>query len=108
MQETCLERASKATGIHHSLLPSKALLKKCGSSDCDICKLPRLPAENFSKLFHIPDPVPGTDGHYLSFTEVFGNDTDEKHCPSLQNSAKRKSLPFVASVKHANNTGLLV
>jgi len=75
-------------------------IKKCGSPDCPICKLPRLPAEIFSKLSHIPDPVPGTDGHYLSFTEVFGTDTDEKHRPSLQKCTKKKSLPFVASVQH--------
>ena len=83
-------------------------IKKCGKPDCQLCKPPRLPAQKFDKLSHIPDPVPGIDGHYLSFTEVFGKSTDEKHRPSLQKSTRRKSLPFVASVQHANNTGLLV
>ena len=73
-----------------------------------MCKPPRLPAQKFDKLSHIPDPVPGIDGHYLSFTEIFGKSTDEKHRPSLQKSTRRKSLPFIASVQHANNTGLLV
>ena len=55
-------------------------VKKHRSSDCNICKPPRLPAEVFRKLSHIPDPVPGADGHYLSFAELFGKaDTDEKH-----------------------------
>ena len=33
-----------------------------------------------SKLSHIPDPVPGTDGQYLPFTDVNRKtDTDEQH-----------------------------
>ena len=53
--------------------------------------------------------MPGTDEHYLPLTELFGKvETDEKYQPSLQKCAKKKSLPFVASVQHANNTGLLV
>ena len=83
-------------------------IKKCGSLDCHICKPPKLPTEKFRKQSHIQDPVPGTDGHYLPFTEVFGINTNESHCSTLQKCVKKNSLLFIASVQHANNTGLVV
>ena len=45
-------------------------VKKCGHSTCDICKAPRLPPEIFSQIYHLPDPIPASDGHYKSFNEV--------------------------------------
>jgi len=38
-------------------------IKKCGDEDCDICLPPRLPCDNFSQIDHLPDPIPGNDGH---------------------------------------------
>lgn len=46
-------------------------IKKCGDEDCDICLPPRLPRDRFSLIDHLPDPMPGNDGHYKSFSEVF-------------------------------------
>ena len=34
-------------------------VKKCGSSDCEICDPPRLPVDVFCQLHNFPDPVPG-------------------------------------------------
>jgi len=89
-------------------------VKKCGKLNCNMCKPPRLPVQKFTKLSHIPDPVPGTDGHYLPFTDVYGKiDTDEQHRPSLQKSAKKNpylllpafnmpiKLAFSSNVKRA-------
>ena len=68
-------------------------IKKCGDEDCNICLPPRLPSDKFSQLDHFPDPMPGTDGHYKKFSEVFQTTTVENHRPSLQNITK-KCLPF--------------
>ena len=37
-----------------------------------------------SKLSHLPDPTPGTDGHYKPFHEVFKKPTTEEHRPSAK------------------------
>ena len=43
-------------------------VKKCGSTECDICFETRLPAEISSDLHFLPDPVPDDTGnHYLPF-----------------------------------------
>ena len=54
-------------------------IKKCGNAACTICKPPRLPPDLFSKLQHFPDPMPGQDGHYKKFEEVFATNTVEEH-----------------------------
>jgi len=61
-------------------------IKKCGDSNCNMCKPPRLPAEEFTKLKHLLDPViaADADGHYKKFDEVFGTSTMEEQRPSLQ------------------------
>ena len=47
----------------------------------------------FMQLKHISFPVPGEDGHYLPFSDVFGTDTSEEHRPSLkQQKSRAKSL----------------
>lgn len=56
---------------------------KCGKSDCTVCLPVRLPDTEFGKLDHLPDPVPGTEGHYKPFSEVFKSITTEEHRPSL-------------------------
>ena len=67
-------------------------------------------AEEFSTLHFLPDPIPGDDGHYKSFADVYGQCTSEQHRPSLQisrTSAKR-SISFTPSQQHVRNVGLLV
>lgn len=111
VQIVYLEGPSKTAWVPFSLLSNEALFfqfTKCGKPDCQLCKPPRLPGLKFDKLLHTPDTILGTDGHYLSFCEVFGKSTDEKHRLSLQKSTTRKSLQFVASVQHAVNTGYFV
>ena len=46
--------------------------------------------------------MPGTDGHYKKFSEVFQTITVKNHRPSLQNITK-KCLPFYPSVQHVKN-----
>ena len=77
-------------------------IKKCGDSSCKMCKPSRLPAEEFMKLKHLPDPVIAADGHYKKFNEVFGTSTTEDQRPSLQKISKKR-LPFYPSVQHVNN-----
>ena len=48
--------------------------------------------EAFSKVHYLPDPVPGEDGHYKKFDEVFGTDTNENHRPSLSKTPKKRKL----------------
>ena len=77
---------------------------KCGSSDCDICKPPRLSKEVFESLHHIPDPV--RDGNvYKPFSEVYGTVTTEKDRPSLSSSAEKagNGMPFSPSGQFAYN-----
>lgn len=67
---------------------------KCGKESCDLCKPVRLPQDVFVQLKHLPFPVPGKDGHYLPFSDVFGAETSEEHRPSLkQQKSRSKSLP---------------
>ena len=74
-------------------------VKKCGSTSCGICKPPRLPSDVFSQIHHLPDPVPASDGHYKSFSDIYGTQTTEINLPSLKKRAgKVKTLPFVASI----------
>ena len=84
-------------------------VKKCGDTSCHICKPPRLPSEIFSQIHHLPDPTPESDGHYKSFSDVYGTTTTEIHRPSLtKRTGKVKTLPFVASIQHVRNVSLVV
>ncbi|CAB4040071.1 Hypothetical predicted protein, partial [Paramuricea clavata] len=80
---------------------------KCGNPECSTCPAPRLPGAEFAKLRHLPDPVPGNDGHYKPFGEVFGTTTTEDDRPSKANS-KEKALPFYPSVQHVKNTQMML
>ena len=83
-------------------------IKKCGDPSCSICKPVRMSREMFEKLTYLSDPVPGQDGHYLSFAEVYSSPTTEEHRPSLQaRKGWQKSLPFVASVQHEKNANCM-
>ena len=83
-------------------------IKKCGEEQCEICEPPRMPIEEFKKLKHLPDPMNGEEGHYISFEEAFQEETSEKDRPSLTNKPRRKSLPFTPSVQHVNNIALML
>lgn len=84
-------------------------VKKCGRPDCDMCQPPRLPSHLFSRLHFLPDPTPTGDGHYKPFNEVYGTVTKENHRPSYPKKTPRsKNLPFVASIQHVRNVGLVI
>jgi hypothetical protein len=82
-------------------------IRKCGDEACGICKPLRLPRDVFEKIKPFPDPIPGTDGHYLSFAEVYGSDTSEEHRPSAKKS-KQRTLPFHGKLQHVKNANLMI
>ena len=74
-------------------------VKKCGSLTCSMCKPPRLSAEVFNRLKYVPDPVPGEEGHYKPFVEVYGTNTTEQYVPSMMSKTQRKrTLPFASNL----------
>ena len=83
---------------------------KCGQETCEIYKPVILPRNIFNTIKHLPFPMPGSDGHYLSFSDVLSKETSEEHRPSFKkpNSIRKKSLPFYASVQHVKNAQLMV
>lgn len=84
-------------------------IKKCGQPSCELCRPVRMPRVLFDQLHFLPDPQPGQDGHYQSFSDVFGKPTSEEFRPSLQTKkVKQKSLPFVASVQHVKNVQIMI
>jgi hypothetical protein len=84
-------------------------IKKCGKSDCDICEKPCLSTDTFQALHSFPDPVPGTDGHYLPFSKGFGTKTSEKHRPFLQKKTlRRKMLSFSFNLRHVQNVNMML
>ena len=63
----------------------------------------------FGRLRHLPHPVPGEDGHYLTFSEVFKMNTTGEFCPFLQKkTSKCRALPLYASVQHVKNCQLML
>ena len=63
----------------------------------------------YAKVNDFPDLVMKDDGHYMSFSEVFGSATSEEYRLSLQKRAqKEKTLPFYSSVQHVKNCGLVL
>ena len=40
--------------------------------------------EVFDTLHFLPDSIPGDDGHYKRFVDVYAQSTSEEHRPSLQ------------------------
>ena len=51
--------------------------------------------------------MPGQDGHYKKFEEVFATNTVEEHRPSLQ-KITNKRLPFYPSVQHVRNCNTML
>ena len=58
-----------------------------------MCKIPCLDHDCFSKLHYLPDPQPDTNrpGHFLPFSKLKGQDTEEKYCPSLKSHGERQT-----------------
>lgn len=84
-------------------------IKKCGKEDCDICKPVRMDKEQFKKLRFLPDPIMGSDDHYLPFEQAFTlSTTSELFRPSLKGNTLARPLSFSPSVQHANNTNTVV
>ena len=56
---------------------------KCDNVPCKlgVCMMPRLDDDCFKKLYFLPDPQPGTNspGHFLPFTKLKGQDTEETY-----------------------------
>jgi len=95
--------------IDETLTMFNTTKKACGKIDCTVCKPVRMDPAVFALLHYLPNPVPGSDDHYKSFEEVFGQSKalTEKHRPSLQQK-KRKATSFSPSQQHAKNVGLLL
>ena len=73
-------------------------MKKCGESNCKICKPVRLPRDVFDKLHHLPDST--ADGeHYKPFDDLYGTETSESKLLSLKNSLKES--PFSPNARTA-------
>lgn len=84
-------------------------IKKCGQETCTICKPLRLTKEVFEQIKPFPDPVPGEEGHYLPFKDVYGSQTSEEHRPSLKKrSSKQRTLPFHGKLQHVKNADIMV
>ena len=58
-------------------------IKKCGEFSCEICGPIKSDPEIFNTLEGLPDPVPGNEGHYKEFLDIYSIFITEKHCPSL-------------------------
>ena len=76
-------------------------IKKCGNDECNICRPIRSNPDVFKELKGLPDPIPGPDDHYMSFSEVYEKKTTEEHCPSLQNR-KPRNVPSNIGKKGEN------
>ncbi len=55
-------------------------IKKCGEESCILFTDPM---EIFRNIHHLPDPLPGEEGHYASFSDLYGTSSTEQHRSSL-------------------------
>ncbi|GET01947.1 uncharacterized protein LOC111130598 [Rhizophagus clarus] len=76
-------------------------IKKCGNDECNICRPIRSNPDVFKELKGLPDPIPGPDDHYMSFSEIYEKKTTEEHCSSLQNR-KPRNIPSNIEKKEGN------
>ena len=77
-------------------------IRKCGKSDCTMCRPPRFSTDVFEQLHHFPDPVPDQDSDsYQSLDKIYGTKTSEMFQPSLIN--KKPSAPFRLSGETVRN-----
>lgn len=58
-------------------------------------------------IHNLPDPVINEEGHYQSFSDLYGTSTTENDLPTTSSHDKRK-LPFNATQQHVKNVGLLI
>ena len=52
--------------------------------------------------------MPASDGHYKSFSKVYGTPTETHRPSSTKRTGKAKTLPFIASIQHVRNVFLMV
>ena len=92
-QETINQHQKALEYIQHCCQSSHYTfdILRCGKSSCSLCSPVHLPVHIFKRLCHMPHPVPGEDGHYLNFSEVFGIPTTEEYRPSFK---KQPSVPL--------------
>ena len=83
-------------------------IKKCGESDCSLCKKTRLPTDIFQQISHLPDAVPDEDnpGHYKKFANLYGQDTTEESKPSKCTSNRNHTIPFNPLKQHTLNMNI--
>ena len=67
------------------------------------------------KLFYLgihrlPDPVLNDDGHFECFEQVFGTETDERSCPSVEEAKQKvkKRIPFNTTQQRVKNVNMVV
>lgn len=65
-------------------------------------------SERFKGIHFLPDPVMGSDDHYVLFTDAHGTNTSENERLSLIQRRKMKTLTYSPSEQHARNAGILV
>ena len=87
-------------------------IKKCSKIDCNLCKPVRMAPSKFESIEFLPDPIPGDDGHYKTFADVYGSETTEEHRPSLIESKKktvhRRSIDFYSTRQHVTNVVVVI
>lgn len=88
-------------------------IKKCGLSDCHICKPIRCDSETWLEIHNFPDPIPALDGKkYKSFEELYGQETTEEYRPSLKEKKKsnenHSEMGFRPSAQNCKNVGILI
>ena len=66
--------------IHHCCWISHYTfdILKCRQETCKLCRPFSLPKQVFDRIKQLPFPVPGEDGHYKAFSDVFGSDASEE------------------------------
>ena len=82
-------------------------VKKCGCTQCEICKPVRMDSEHFKELHFLLDPMMGSDDHYKPFADVYSTSTIEEERPSLIQRQKVKGLTYSPSAQHARNAGIV-
>ena len=59
-------------------------------------------------IYNLPDPVINEEGHYQSFSDLYGTSTTENDLPTTSSSHDKRKLPFNATQQHVKNVGLLI
>ena len=76
---------------------------------CSFWTIPARCSNAFDALSFLPDLVPGEEGYYRPFDNLFGTPTSEEFRPSLQTSkSKQRTMPFSPCVQHVKNADIMV